>query len=269
MADLLHLDMVYCTLCDRYFPGSDARRHHIRVSTNHPKCDTCDRRFANKNSLRNHLVISPRHNWCAVCEKDFRTPAGLRVHIEYAAVHRDDSDDDSADEEIDDSSEGWEDELGLIKFPDEQQAGPDCHDDSESESDIVDYWTDDEHEGLEEELDDYDGFAPVPPSLQSSETDDSTAVSEDAKECCKDQAAAEPNLVTEPAVSSAVGVLVSCPLCLEASKATSATQCGHLFCTSCIKTALSKKKMCPVCREFASPKDLRKIFLPGCLMSSA
>lgn len=51
--DIVYLDMAYCTLCDRYFPGSDARRHHVQVSTNHPKCDTCDRRFANMNALRN------------------------------------------------------------------------------------------------------------------------------------------------------------------------------------------------------------------------
>ncbi len=29
----------------------------------------------------------------------------------------------------------------------------------------------------------------------------------------------------------------------------------------CIKTALSNKRMCPVCREFALPRQLRKIYL--------
>lgn len=53
MSDLLYVDLAYCTLCDRYFPGDDARRHHVQVSPNHPKCETCNRRFANKNSLRN------------------------------------------------------------------------------------------------------------------------------------------------------------------------------------------------------------------------
>ena len=53
MPDVLYVDMAYCTLCDRYFPGAEARASHVQLSTNHPRCATCDRRFANKNSLRN------------------------------------------------------------------------------------------------------------------------------------------------------------------------------------------------------------------------
>lgn len=66
MSDLLYVDLTYCTLCDRYFPGSDARRHHVQVSSNHPKCDTCNRRFANKNSLRN---VSSAHSFYLTQEK--------------------------------------------------------------------------------------------------------------------------------------------------------------------------------------------------------
>ncbi|KAI0766236.1 hypothetical protein BC629DRAFT_1293117 [Irpex lacteus] len=250
--DIVYLDMAYCTLCDRYFPGSDARRHHVQVSTNHPKCDTCDRRFANMNALRNHLVISPRHNYCRACEQEFKTPAGLRVHIEYSAIHRDDSDDDSDDEEIDDSEEGWEDAFALIKYPNESEPVPE---DSESDPEIdVDYWTDDDQTEFEEDLDAYDGFA----RSARTESDD----------CPGKQPKHEHRQEMQSAASSAAGVLVSCPLCLEAPTATSATRCGHIFCTSCIKTALSKKKMCPVCRDFSSPKDLRKIYLPGSLMAT-
>ena len=98
MADIYYADMSYCTLCDRYFPGDEARAQHVQLSSNHPKCNTCDRRFANKNSLRNvrfllicvfialltyrylkHWVYSRRHHYCAVCERDFKTAAGLRV----------------------------------------------------------------------------------------------------------------------------------------------------------------------------------------------
>ena len=61
MSDFVYSDMTYCTLCDRYFPGEEARAQHVQVSTNHPRCDTCDRRFANKNSLYTVLAdaISP------------------------------------------------------------------------------------------------------------------------------------------------------------------------------------------------------------------
>lgn len=50
------IDMTYCTLCDHYFPGNDARAQHVQLSTNHPRCETCDKRFPNGNSLRN---VSP------------------------------------------------------------------------------------------------------------------------------------------------------------------------------------------------------------------
>ncbi|KAJ3535014.1 hypothetical protein NM688_g7040 [Phlebia brevispora] len=256
MADVLYADMTYCTLCDRYFPGEEARAQHVQLSSNHPKCNTCDRRFANKNSLRNHWVYSRRHHYCAVCERDFRTAAGLRVHIEYAAVHRDDSDDDddgSDDDSIDDSAEGWEDELGLRVFPEEDERG-----DGDGESSDADYWTEDEEDELEEERETYYGFARATPRESAAPQDGaegeqaanfSAGSSEPEKKCYE---------MEKPPAS---GVLFSCPLCLEAPKESSATRCGHLFCTSCIKTALSMKKMCPVCREFALPRQLRKIYL--------
>ena len=62
MEDLLYADMTYCTLCDRYFPGEEARAQHVQLSSNHPKCDICDRRFANKNSLRN-VIPSARSSF--------------------------------------------------------------------------------------------------------------------------------------------------------------------------------------------------------------
>jgi E3 ubiquitin-protein ligase RFWD3 len=173
--------------------------------------------------------VSPRHNWCAVCERDFRTPAGLRIHVEYAAVHRDDSDDDSDDEEIDDSVEGWEDELGLARFPNEQHPFGGEIPDSD-----VDYWTDDDNEQFEEELDAYDGFAPVPSSLRSTESNDSPFSDEHISEHQKNEhhRCHDSERTDSLASAPSPAVLVSCPLCLEAPKATSATKCGHLFCTS-------------------------------------
>ncbi|OCH87136.1 hypothetical protein OBBRIDRAFT_736707 [Obba rivulosa] len=213
--------MSYCTLCDRYFPGPEARASHVQLSTNHPKCDTCDRRFANKASLRNHWVYSPRHNYCAVCERDFRTAAGFRTHVEYAAVHRDDSDDeDEDDDDIDDSYEGWEDEVGQTIFPDEDQPADDDISVADSYTSEDEYWDDDEGIDLEEEEELYMGFA-----------------------------------------SAVSGILFNCPLCLEPPSESSATRCGHLFCTSCITQALETKRLCPVCRKAAVPKQLRKIYL--------
>lgn len=248
----VYSDMTYCTLCDRYFPGEEARAQHVQYSTNHPKCDKCDRRFANKNSLRNHYVYSPRHHYCAVCEKNFLTAAGLRVHIEYAAVHRDDSDDDSDDEVIDDSSEGWEDELGATAFP-EENIPPANSEDEEDPN----YWTDDDAEDFEEEREKYFESNHHRAALAARAAEPAPAeTSSDART----GAAKDPECPKSDEARS--GVFISCPLCLEAPKETSVTKCGHLFCTPCIRTALSGKKMCPVCRDFSVPQQLRKVYLP-------
>lgn len=57
MSDFVYADMSYCSLCDRYFPGDEARAAHVQMSANHPKCELCDRRFANRNSLRNVSLL--------------------------------------------------------------------------------------------------------------------------------------------------------------------------------------------------------------------
>ncbi|KAF7796142.1 hypothetical protein EIP86_007316 [Pleurotus ostreatoroseus] len=229
MADIYYADMSYCTLCDRYFPGDEARAQHVQLSSNHPKCNTCDRRFANKNSLRNHWVYSRRHHYCAVCERDFKTAAGLRVHIEYAAVHRDDSDDDDSDSDddfIDDSADGWEDELGSRVFPEENERG----EEGEEESSDPNYWTEDDEEELEEVREAYYGFARVP--------EREGAVDRSAQEVMSEEQAVTQAPSTKAEAASATqdkspvsGVFISCPLCLEAPKESSVTRCGHLFCT--------------------------------------
>lgn len=42
---------------------------------------------------------------------------------------------------------------------------------------------------------------------------------------------------------------VKCVLCLETRQDTSVTDCGHLFCWTCILDWLNQKEECPVCRE--------------------
>lgn len=71
MSDLLYADMTYCSLCDRYFPGEEARAQHVQLSPNHPQCERCNRRFANKNSLRNVLRLILKSSTMTDC------PVGL------------------------------------------------------------------------------------------------------------------------------------------------------------------------------------------------
>ncbi|THG95182.1 hypothetical protein EW026_g6423 [Hermanssonia centrifuga] len=230
MSDILYSDMTYCTLCDRYFPGEEARAQHVQLALNHPECNTCERRFANKNSLRNHWVYSRKHNYCAVCERDFRTAAGLRVHIEYAAVHRDDSDDDSDDDDIDDSSEGWEDELGSRVFPDEDEGNGLASNNGDEDLNEADYWTEDEEDDFEEERETYYGFARVPSTPSHRTQDGTNEVVNNSEQLEEGVKPASQTALTDNQAPAA-GVFFSCPLCLEAPNESSATQCGHLFCT--------------------------------------
>ena len=186
-----------------------------------------------------------------MCERDFKTAAGLRVvcaiseslvpfltqrgqHIEYAAVHRDDSDDDDSDDDsIDDSVEGWEDELGSRVFPEDNARSSNARDGAEDSD--VDYWTEDENDELEEDREAYYGFARVPAGNTTSDARPLVPAAEAPPACGDPVSIAATSLSSKGTDNQRVpasSVTFSCPLCLEAPKESSATRCGHLFCTS-------------------------------------
>ncbi|XP_047985301.1 E3 ubiquitin-protein ligase RNF4-like [Leguminivora glycinivorella] len=58
--------------------------------------------------------------------------------------------------------------------------------------------------------------------------------------------------------------LGTCPICFEdfCGQALASTKCGHVFCLSCIKTALKSKPQCPTCRTTLRGKsNYHPIFL--------
>ncbi|KAG2318193.1 hypothetical protein Bca4012_040325 [Brassica carinata] len=54
----------------------------------------------------------------------------------------------------------------------------------------------------------------------------------------------------------------NCPVCLCPFTEEMATKCGHIFCKSCIKDAISRQAKCPTCRKEVTAKDLIRVFLP-------
>ncbi|KAL5631427.1 hypothetical protein ACGC1H_007074 [Rhizoctonia solani] len=42
---------------------------------------------------------------------------------------------------------------------------------------------------------------------------------------------------------------IMCPICLDPAENVTSTLCGHIFCASCIKLALSMREACPVCNR--------------------
>ncbi|KAH9941115.1 uncharacterized protein BXZ73DRAFT_88305 [Epithele typhae] len=259
------MDACYCSLCDKYFMDIESRARHLLHATNHPKCEKCNRYFANRNSLRNHYVISHRHHYCRTCDIDFETEAGLETHLRFAAVHRDDSEDDYVDDEdVDDSYEGWEDEEGRRLFPDADDAYPDVPVMFDDQTDPEDeYWDEDDQPPPED--DNYTGWAPVP----RSEADNPPASVEKSPDPSQPSttitSSARPHKVAGPTSSGSdedttPTLSLDCTICLEQIRGPTATHCGHIFCRGCITEALEVKKMCPVCRRPASPKHLRTLF---------
>ncbi|XP_034250436.1 uncharacterized protein LOC117650903 [Thrips palmi] len=56
----------------------------------------------------------------------------------------------------------------------------------------------------------------------------------------------------------------SCPICLESKTAVPeimSTTCGHIFCGTCIRSAVKLHKKCPTCRKKLTVKQFHKIFL--------
>ncbi|KAF7299090.1 RING-type domain-containing protein [Mycena indigotica] len=125
----------YCAQCDLYFDSITDRAAHIQETATHPECGYCKRRFLNNNTLRNHYIYSRYHHYCAACEIEFASPGGLRYHIEFAPVHCDDSDDEK--EEV---SHEWEEEMGQRIYPEEPaDAQDDDSDNSWEDFDDYDY----------------------------------------------------------------------------------------------------------------------------------
>lgn len=55
-----------------------------------------------------------------------------------------------------------------------------------------------------------------------------------------------------------IKALEQCPICMN-QVANVITQCGHLFCRTCIVKCLKRKYQCPICKTEISPKDAHEI----------
>ncbi|KAL0838175.1 hypothetical protein Bca101_090065 [Brassica carinata] len=54
----------------------------------------------------------------------------------------------------------------------------------------------------------------------------------------------------------------NCPICMCPFNEEMSTKCGHIFCKSCIKEAISCQAKCPACRKDVTAEDLIRVFLP-------
>ncbi|ONK58277.1 uncharacterized protein A4U43_C09F10520 [Asparagus officinalis] len=81
----------------------------------------------------------------------------------------------------------------------------------------------------------------------------------------EDDLSAKRKKVSEPVQEKAVPKEPSyiCPICMGELVSPCSTNCGHIFCEGCIKSAIQVKKQCPTCRtKLTMKKSFHKVFLP-------
>ncbi|KAE9460871.1 hypothetical protein C3L33_07282, partial [Rhododendron williamsianum] len=54
----------------------------------------------------------------------------------------------------------------------------------------------------------------------------------------------------------------SCPICMGPLVEEMTTKCGHIFCKSCIKAAITVQGKCPTCRRKVTARDIHRVYLP-------
>ncbi|RDX77422.1 E3 ubiquitin-protein ligase RNF4, partial [Mucuna pruriens] len=57
----------------------------------------------------------------------------------------------------------------------------------------------------------------------------------------------------------------NCPICMGPLVEEMSTRCGHIFCKTCIKTAVAAQGKCPTCRKKVTKTQLIRVFLPATL----
>ncbi|KAK9117731.1 hypothetical protein Sjap_016678 [Stephania japonica] len=59
------------------------------------------------------------------------------------------------------------------------------------------------------------------------------------------------------------GVQLRCTICMDTMKEETSTICGHVFCKSCITSAIRTQNKCPTCRKELNMGSIHRIYLPG------
>ena len=69
------------------------------------------------------------------------------------------------------------------------------------------------------------------------------------------------NLTTAPVDPPPPRQSLLCPICMEPAKDPSATTCGHVFCTQCLKRSMAVNSLCPTCRKKLTKTSVHRLFL--------
>ncbi|XP_047440605.1 RING finger protein 4 [Mugil cephalus] len=68
--------------------------------------------------------------------------------------------------------------------------------------------------------------------------------------------------------SRATPGVISCPVCLdfyseivESGRLVVSTKCGHVFCSQCLRDALTSSRTCPTCRKKLTPRQYHPLYV--------
>ena len=53
----------------------------------------------------------------------------------------------------------------------------------------------------------------------------------------------------------------TCPICLMSAEELASLKCGHVFCHTCLETAVQLTHKCPTCRAKAGKRDIRRLYM--------
>ncbi|KAJ8093263.1 hypothetical protein AAF712_009818 [Marasmius tenuissimus] len=205
-------------------------------------CSLCDMHFWSKHLLRQHLESTPRHPRCEPCKKSFLNMNSLRNHYVLSSRHN----------YCRDCDKSFKTPSG---FRVHMEYAP-CHREDFDDDDAAEYDPAAEPQGWEDEM-----GAKLD---REAHKEDPIVSSNDSTPSMSRVEVGKAILALKQRIAHGQPpkkVAQSCPICLSTPKSMSAAQCGHLFCTSCIRHAFENNQGCPSCRRPGQVTQLRKIDL--------
>ncbi|KIY71670.1 hypothetical protein CYLTODRAFT_103093 [Cylindrobasidium torrendii FP15055 ss-10] len=197
-------------------------------------CTLCDLSFATTEQLRKHIDESDAHPMCMPCNRGFLNDNSFRLHYMYSPVHH------------------YCNECGI-------------HFDSKRAKTIhmqmaVRHHR--EYEPGDRETRPVGWEDALAREQEREENKEESFITSDTSTSSRIQFTQRLlRYKMKTTVPTKEPVRLSCPVCLNSSAKLSATRCGHVFCSGCIKHTFEQGQGCPSCRTQGSASQLRPLAL--------
>lgn len=293
-------DHPLCVTCSRRFIHDEARRNHYINSSRHFYCENCDRHFVDGRALEQHVMDSYSHR-NGVQGLMMGPPSTYRYEVPPLASVSSDEDEDVDDDpsefwasDSDIESQSEDERLALSNAIGTMTISPAMRQEamqgypvwSGGQAEVESYASDSEDDDDGDEIEGYnsedfdssdsEGSLPnvdridLPPGYGRGQVHDARNTSSSASSSSTLDSVG-PAALTKYENGTTNGkanmmnpnsfIVYTCPLCMDEGGELSSLACGHVFCSSCTKRALHAKRQCPLCRQPARMRDIRRIYL--------